>query len=406
MGEYDVFVDEKRIEKEQVVDAAIAGLDFLVRNQCVDECDANFGRFPFIYDCVNEKIIKLTSNWVTGTAAEALLIGYKFTGQEKYLDATANAVEYIKTLQDFSTFKKFSYGGIHETTAHSPNCHPRDALTAALAMLDWSVETDDKECYERALLFAEWFVKFAIKDDFPVCTVDFKHGIVEPYEFASCHGGSALLFYRLYVLTGEKKYKKVMQMILQFFNTYHLNMEGETATLLDRNTRNAITGTMKKTMSGGNLWEVMHMYNDDFGALANLAAYSLEKDDFYQNGAERFLRYLARKQRLDGGFGPKEFSVPSAGGTAIIEFLVSRSLGFDWIDQETIDNAVNYLLNRQFRKINSPADGAFLGVNQAYEVSNTLANMRSTSYAIMALLRYSGAIDPYYFLDINGSNRA
>ena len=399
MSECGVSIDNMKVEKAQVVDAAIAGLDFLVRNQCIDDCDANCGRFPFIYDCVNEKITKLSPNWVTGTATEALLVGYRFTGQEKYLDAATCAIGYIKTLQDFSTFNDFSYGGIHETTPRCPNCHPRDAVTAAWAMLDWSVETGDSECYERALLFAEWFMKFAIADNYPVCTVDFKDGVVEPYEFASCHGGSAFFFYRLYVLTGKEKYKNMMYEILQFFNKYHLDSAGKTSSLLDRSTYKLQVDSLKKGVNGGILWGIMHEYNDDFGALANLAAYSVEKEPSCLDGAKRFLKFLARSQRADGGFGPEDFSVPSAGGSAVIEFLASRSLGLNWVDQETIDNAVSYLFSRQFRKSGSPADGAFLGVSQVYELSNTLANMRITSYAIMALLRYAGAVDPYYFFD-------
>jgi hypothetical protein len=383
------------ITRDSAAKAAIAGLDFIVRNQVNDVTNANCGRFSFIYDCSKEQTTKLTPNWVTGTTIEALLSGYRFTKDEKYLDAAGCGIEYIKSLQTFSKFSKFSYGAINETTPQCQSCHPRDALTAAWAMLDWSQETSDKECFERALVFADWYINNVMPEGYPVCTFDFNDGIVAPFELASCQGGGGFFFYRLYTLTGNEKYLEVLRTIIKYYNDFFLDNNGRPISLIDQYTRKAKLNQQQEL--GGSLWEMMHVYNDDFAALANLAAYSLEPRTSYLDSLKKFFKFIKNSQNYDGGFGPKTFSVPSAGGACLIEFLAAKALGLDLIDQETIDNTVRYLLDRQCCKINSSGNGGFFGVSVNYEISDIMINMRTTSYAVMGLLRYAGASDPYYF---------
>ncbi len=56
-------------------------------------------------------------------------------------------------------------------------------------------------------------------------------------------------------------------------------------------------------------------------------------------------------------------------------------------------------MDAQFHKEGSPANGGILGVTTDYIVSDSFANMRTTSYSVMALLRYAGAVDSYYFIE-------
>lgn len=393
MNETDLLSLE--ITKADAAEAAIAGLEFIVRNQINDETNANCGRFAFIYDCKLQQTVKLTPNWVTGTAVEALLAGYRFTKNEKYLEAAGRGIKYIKALQNFSKFGNFAYGGINETTPQCQCCHPRDALTAAWAMLDWSQETKDQECFERALIFADWYMQNAIQEGYPVCTVDFKDGVIAPFELASCQGGGGFFFYRLYILTGDEKYLKILSSIIEFYNEFFLEDSGKPISLIDQYTRKPKLN--QQNVLDGPLWEMMHVYNDDFAALANLAAYSVEQKASYLTSLKKFFRFIENSQNPDGGFGSAAFSVPSAGGACLIEFLAAKALGLDLVKQETIDNAVRYLLDRQYRKAGSTGDGGFFGVSVKYEVSDFLLNMRTTSYAVMGLLRYAGASDLYYF---------
>lgn len=51
----------------------------------------------------------------------------------------------------------------------------------------------------------------------------------------------------------------------------------------------------------------------------------------------------------------------------------------------------------QVREPGGAADGAFLGFNEQYILSDTTASIRSGAYAIPALLRYAGVRDRRYF---------
>jgi hypothetical protein len=138
-------------------------------------------------------------------------------------------------------------------------------------------------------------------------------------------------------------------------------------------------------------WEEMHKYNDDFGTLANLAAYKLTKNESYLLAARRFLKRMTKIQRQDGGFGSSVYSVPSACGVIVIEALAAKSLGLDLVDNNMIESAVNYLLNIQVKKSDVPYSGAFRD-------TEILSNARTGAYSIMALLRYAGITDSNYFI--------
>ncbi|MCD4825173.1 MAG: hypothetical protein K8S55_11240 [Phycisphaerae bacterium] len=386
--------------RELSAEAAIAGLDFLVRHQNRDDNSADRGRFPDLYNCDANRIDNYTIVWTTGVAIEALLIGYRFCGDEKYLDTAGSAIRYIKSLQIFSPSTPRHHGAFREETPQTDWSHPRDGLTAAWALLDWSQQSGDLDAEQRAKLFAEWFITVAMKDGYPYWTVRFNEDdqAWKPLWYGSFHSGGAFFFYRLYKLTGEDKYRRVMESILRHYNRNHLDAEGRISVIRDRRSGEVLDGGDTAPWSNPG-WEVMHVYNDDFGALANLAAFTLKKEPDYRKAAECFLRRMLSVQRVDGGFGPKNYSVPSAGGTVLMELIAARSLGLEMDCRESMDRAVNYLLKQQVRQPSNPSDGAFLGMDDEYVVSKTMAHCRTAAYAIMALLRYAGATDPFYFLE-------
>ena len=57
--------------KEQLEQAARAGLDFFVATQCVDNRSADCGRFPWYYDSVRCKTTEMSHNWITAVGVEA-----------------------------------------------------------------------------------------------------------------------------------------------------------------------------------------------------------------------------------------------------------------------------------------------------------------------------------------------
>lgn len=379
-------------------DAAIAGLDFFVRNQCKNDLSADNGRFPIEYDCLQNQVVALTGNWTTAIAIEAFLAGYRFTGNKSYIEAAGNAIGYLKTLQEFSPMYPRLRGAFREETPQTSYAMPRDSLTAAWAMLDWSQETGDDTARQRAEMFADWFIEVAMEKGYPYWRVIFDSEEWTPMWTGSFQSGGAFFFYRLFMVTGKDKYRKAMRQILDYYNRHHIDENGKITVIRDRQTFEPLDGKADLIHSNRR-WEVMHQYNDDFGALANLAAYKLEKDSIYLNSAKRFLSLMSDTQRSDGGFGPDSYSIPSAAGSVLTELLAARQLGFDWIKSETIDGALEYILNLQIHASGNDSDGAFCSLDGENEVCGKSSNIRTAAYSIQALLRCAGAQDPYYFFE-------
>ncbi|MFW6154657.1 MAG: hypothetical protein ACOC95_05525 [Planctomycetota bacterium] len=381
-------------------DAAIAGLDFLVRTQNRDDMSADLGRFPFVFDCAAGKTIVGTTSWTTGVCVDALLAGYRFTGNADYLDAAKRAVGYIKSLQYFCPLNPRVVGAMCENTPQSRGSHPRDGLTAAWGMLDWSQEAGDDDAFERAKRFADWFMTEAMAAGFPHWTAHWDRDEWTPTPTGSFHSGSAFFFYRLHSITGDEVYLAPMRTILDHYNAHHLDADGVITVILDRDTLEPLDGTERGAFAKRG-WQIMHQYNDDFGALANLAAWKATGENACRDAAVRFLRRMIATQRDDGGFGPADGAVPSAAGAILIELHAAGALGVNLDADAAIARAVDYLIGTQVRRENHAADGAFLGFSGAndYELSDTLANARTGAYAIGGLLRVAGATDPYYFFE-------
>ena len=139
-------------------------------------------------------------------------------------------------------------------------------------------------------------------------------------------------------------------------------------------------------------WIMMHRFNDDFRALANLHAAELTGDDSYRLAARRFLARMRDTQRPDGGFGPAEWSqsIPNAAGCILQEMVEGRRLGvLDESFDPAIEKAAEYLLGQQFRREGAKMDGAFHGMSGDYTVDAGSCNARAAAYAIMSLLNYA-----------------
>ena len=386
---------EKNITKKALA-SALRGLDYFVRNQINATESADAGRFPYVYDCEKNQIVTMTTNWTTGVTASALLSGYKLTGKEEYLEAAGKACSYIKSLQDFNPRTPRVNGVFHESTPQTPMAHPRDALTAAWALLDYSLQVKDNDGIERAKAYADWFVEVALEKGYPYWTIRFDDEEWEPSWCGSFHSGSAFFMYRMFEETGDEKFVTAMRQILDFYNEHHMDDEGNITVIIDRDSLESLDGKADSRFTNPG-WEMMHRYNDDFGALANLAAWKCTGEGKYRESAEKFLRLMSKTQREDGSFGPEAWGVPSGAGAVVMEMVAAKRLGISNAEYDkAIENAVEYLLNLQNNVPDNPADGAFFGMTDEYEVSTVCANARTAAYAIMALLHYAGAQDNIY----------
>ena len=352
------------LTKEDITKAAYSCLDFYVRNQVTkkmyDNCgggSADCGRFCCKYDHKKNIVGSLTICWETSVLIEAMLMGYAFSGEQKYFDAAKLAVDYLKSLQNFHPAKERVYGVFCEMTPQSTFAHPRDTVTTAWAMLDWYEQTGDTDSFLRVKYFADWYVNIGLELGYPYWTAHLDDKLWDPTWCGSFHSGAAFFLYRMFINTGDEKYKDAMFKVLDFYNSHHLDSEGQISVILDRETHEVLDNTGLQPR----VWEIMHQYNDDFGALANLAAFAISGNNSYKDAAERFLRRMATvAQRDDGGFGPDSESVPSAAGVVLIEALAAKKLGLELIGSDSLGKAVKYLLNIQIHQPGKGGEGAFL----------------------------------------------
>lgn len=376
--------------RDQAIRAAAAGLDFLLRHQVRNGDSADSGRFPFIYDCEKQQITCLTTNWTTGIGISALLAGFAAFGNEAYRDAAGRAVNYLRSLQQLDAADSRVCGVFREVTPQSGMAHPRDALTAAWAMADWSQFRGDEDALNRAKIYANWFVRVGLEKGYPYWTVRIDGQPWEPSWCGSFHSGSAFFMYRMHQLTGKSVFRDAMRTILDFYNEHHLAADGHVTVIVDRTSLEPLDGKADARFSNRG-WEMMHVYNDDFGALANLAAWTVEGQDCYLQAAKRFLTRMLREQREDGGFGPADHSVPSAGGAVLLELLEMQRLGFALANQQQLERIVLYLINLQVTRPGEADDGGFRGYTGGYTLNPNTLNIRAGAYAILALLRYAGS---------------
>lgn len=378
-------------------EAARRGLNFLVRHQMTDFGSAEHGRFAFIYRFASGKIDSYTTNWTTGVAVEAMLLGYQVFRDERYLEAARRGVGYIRSLQEFSPLSPRVVGTFHEETPQSKVFHPRDALTAAWALLDWSEVTGDSEARQRAVFYADWLIREGMDAGYPRWTVSYETFDADPRWYGSFHSGSAFFFARMHAVTGEERYLTAMKQILEVYNHLMLSEDGCVTVIVDIERQTPMPAAEVPANIAPVGWIRMHEYNDDFGALANVEAYRLTGNRQYLEAAERFLRNMVEIQRRDGGFGPAEYSVPSAGGSVLLELLAAEACGSSLPVGDAVRRAVDYVLALQVLRKGAPEDGAFRGFTNDYTLDPDVCNVRAGGYAILALLRLSGAKGPIYF---------
>jgi hypothetical protein len=386
--------------RKRALEAARRGLDFLVRNQVVDASSADCGRLAYIYDAEPDRPLSYSTNWMTGVGVAALLIGHQVFGDRRYLDCAGRAVNYLRSLQEFSpTLPRFA-GTFHEDTPQTDRFHPRDALTAAWALLDWSVVTGDEEAGMRAKLYADWLLEHGMDAGYPRWTVSYKTFDAFPRWHASFHSGSAFFYARMHTETGEARYLQAARDILDLYNKQNLMPDGSVRVMVDIERRVPLADheTPREVAPVG--WIRMHEYNDDFGALANVEAWRLTGERAYLEAAERFLAHMMRSQRADGGFGPggeNGYSIPAAGGSVLIELLAARACGSELLVDDAVARTVEYVLGLQILRPGSGVDGAFRGFTKDYTLAPHISNLRACGYAIMGLLRFSGAESPVYY---------
>jgi uncharacterized protein YyaL (SSP411 family) len=378
--------------------AELAGR-WALANQVRDESSADCGRYP---RCVEVPVgrIPLASCWLQGVEIKALLALHEATGDAAYLDSCRAAARYVMTLQQTDARDPRTLGYILETTPQSREGHPRDALTSAWAMLLLHRAAPDERLMDRVRLFAEWFVRFGM-DAYPFWT--FYLDKEEPFrQRGSFHGGSPAFFADLFERTGESKWLDVARRIADFHVATFLKADGSLRITV---TPDGTDETFQDTHPHELAWEHMHMFNDDFTALAMMKLGELTGDATYTEAGLRFCGHLLASQQADGGFGDPV--VPSASPVGALSLV--RAAQVDPANaakyRAAAEKALEHVLSMQETESDDPRlRGAFYGQCarptdgwRTFYGRRTTLHLRTSAYCTSALAMIGGRCKRTYY---------
>ncbi|MCF7837217.1 MAG: hypothetical protein K9N49_01160 [Candidatus Marinimicrobia bacterium] len=358
--------------------------EWQIRNQVTDRQDANRGRFIRSYDQATGHLI-LTGNWQTGTALMALLAVYRLTGDPRCLDAAELAGRYIMSLQVMDSADKY-YGAIRELTPQSLEFAPRDATSAAWALVWLYTFTGDETYLRRAILFAEFHLKYCMCEGWPLYACYMTTELDDFLARGSFQSGTGLFYYDLFMASKDPRYiASGLRPIADNYRKYFIREDGSLVQEREIFTWAEKPGAAEQGHTSPN----MHAFNDDFGAPMLWAAAGLFGDEEYRLTALRFVRWLAA--HLPGNWEHTPSAVPMG-------LMYFNDFGNYYQDQELLtarEWALGALLNMQYLDRGDPKlDGAFKG---RYEGAAGVPgggarclNNRTTSYALIALAKLAG----------------
>jgi uncharacterized protein YyaL (SSP411 family) len=370
--------------------------NWLLRNQVIDQRDANCGRFLY---CCNIKTgyFQRSTNWQTGMGVLALLWLYNFTGNKEYLEAAELAADYLLSLQVVDADTPEILGGFREVTPQTPSMTTRDSTSAAWGLLGLLQITGRDDLLKAVKRFADWQLKYAWQNGWPariICLhtrAGTKKRITPEWVIQNnAQAGAAEFFMDLAMETGTANYaEQGARRILDYYIKHFLEPSGKPHILYDPIAKNWDVDKPGKRLNGSEIpegWFNMHRLNDDFAASALIKGYQLLHNKKYLTSAQAYAKWVSEQQLENGGFGTPEVEVATS--CAPLFLMDLRTVTGDDKYDKTIESSLERLLELQISSDNKMVDGGFLCLDNRCESDpGNWVNIRNTSYSIMALLK-------------------
>jgi hypothetical protein len=379
------------IDKQTILDRALACARWQIHNQVTDRQDANRGRFIRSYDAASGHLI-YTGNWQAGAALMSLLSVYRRTNEAKYLEAAELAGRYLMSLQIVDQRNTRFYGAIRELTPQSMEMDPRDATTAAWGLVWLYKFTGNEKYLDSAILFGDFHLKHCMIEGWPQYSYYMERRFGNYYAKGSFQSGTGLFFFDLFMASDDSRYIEFgMRPIAENYLKYFVQDDGE---ILQQ--RKVFTWKREPETKQKNVTVNMHAYNDDFGAAMLQTAADIFEDEAFRDGAYRYAKWLSAHQDGDGGFcgGDHPSAVPSA-------LMYFHDLGRHYDDKQLLDSrdkALAKLLDMQFQDTgDEKLDGGFAGRYEGPKNypggGERCVNNRTTSYALNALIKLESDVE-------------
>jgi hypothetical protein len=382
------------MDKTSLFAAAERVADWMVANQVTDRLDANKGRSVCVFDKTTD-FYQMTTSWETGIMCMGLLAMYKRTGKPLYLDRAELAGRFIMSLQVMDQRQDRHYGVFREVSPQAIEFCPRDATTAAWALV-WLYETvKNPEYLDRAILFGNWHLKHGMCNGWPLHGVFMDGQFTDHYAKGSFQSGTGLFYHDLFMMTGDSRYiEQGLRPIAETYRKDFFYRDGGLVMYREVFSNKDISAAMSEP-SGHD----MHKYNDDFGNAMLQAAADIFGDESFRETASKYALWLAAHQDLDGGFG--NGGAPSGVPVALMYF---NDLGGYYKNTELLaarDKTLAKLLAMQYQGTGDQRlDGGFQGTMHNFDAAarekgagGTSVDMRTSAYALNALLRLESNLE-------------
>ncbi len=381
------------MDKSMIFDRVKIAVDYMVKHQVINRLDANQGRTLNYYNSVSG-LEYYTTSWETGAFMACLLAMYKRTGDPMYLDRAEHAGHYIMSLQVLDQRNPKYYGAFHECTPQSVEFCPRDATTAAWCMV-WLYEATKKAEYlDRAILFAEWHLKYGMCGGWPLWAVFMDENNFKYYTKGSFQSGTGLFYHDLFLQTNDPRY--IEQGLRPIADTYIRDFINEDGSIT---VERAVFSNKPQVRTGDKSLEGdMHKYNDDFGNPMLMAASDIFKDEKYRDYARKFALWLASVQLEDGNFFNGKKTISSAVAQSLMYFDELGRYYNDPVLLAAAEKTFKKALDMQLLDTDDPKlYGAFEGMADSdCSDPRKLTQMRTNAYMVIALLKVEGKIRNYW----------
>jgi hypothetical protein len=362
--------------------AMLAG-DWLVNNQNKktlweqDYFNGDYGRWLYEYN-IKDGFWRGSVCWTMSTGIMDLLMLHQRTGRPEYKDAIERAAVYLKSLQILDARKPRNFGAVREMSQLDNYIFPRDGMTTVGGYLALYHFTKDAEYLDRAKMYADWYLKYALNPEtgwpyasFPFDNADFnKH-------MGYYQAGGGVFLYHLYKTTGNKKYfDNGTKYLADKFFEYFINDDGS--------------------------WKLDYN-NDDFGAIALLCVYRETNEKKYWHTVQNRIDQLISAQRKDGSLVPGNTGGCYVAALTALNMLdLAKEKGIE-VNKPRLEKFIRrcsdfaLTLQETDPAAGTKAHGAFYGQINLNDFRKEWLHARATTYSILFNLRYEGKISvPFY----------